>query len=157
MKLNLGYCDIKIEGYVNVDIDESIKPDLVDDITKLTKIDDNSVDEIRAHNVLEHIPQIDIERTLKLWFNKLKRGGKLDVLVPNLKAFCILYLMGYIKEPWAFSALYSSHKSRNPVNWHSSGFSFSYLTKILKRIGFENIEIIASPYFSSELRLIVTK
>src|SRR6266850_2009134 len=35
MKLNIGCGENKLEGYVNVDIEESVKPDLAIDVRKL--------------------------------------------------------------------------------------------------------------------------
>jgi len=140
MKINIGCKDETIKDYISVDINPDVKPDIIDDATTLKTFKDYSLDEIRAHNILEHIPQIDIVSTLEVWYKKLKIGGKINILVPDLKTFCVLYLIGHIREPWAFSALYSSHKSRNQADWHKSGFSIDYLSNILKNIGYKKIE-----------------
>ena len=56
MKLNIGSGYVKIPGYLNVDHDPLVAPDFLADLENLSlPIDDNSVDEVIAHHVLEHI------------------------------------------------------------------------------------------------------
>ena len=56
MKLNLGAGYTKLEGYINIDIRESVSPDMVADLSKEFPFESNSVDEVRAFDFLEHIP-----------------------------------------------------------------------------------------------------
>jgi hypothetical protein len=53
LKLNLGCGQNKIAGYVNVDIDGD--PDVRTDLTRTWPFERDSVDEVIAHHVLEHI------------------------------------------------------------------------------------------------------
>lgn len=55
MKVNLGCGNDKKRGYVNCDISPAVKPDKVVDLEKKLPFKDNSVDEIIAEHVLEHI------------------------------------------------------------------------------------------------------
>ncbi|MDE1971314.1 MAG: methyltransferase domain-containing protein [Patescibacteria group bacterium] len=56
MKLNLGCGSNKIEGFVNIDIEESCKPDLIHDFTKQPlPFDDNSIEEVVMFHTIEHI------------------------------------------------------------------------------------------------------
>jgi ubiquinone/menaquinone biosynthesis C-methylase UbiE len=56
MKLNLGCGYKKMDGYVNVDSDLNCNPDLKVILGKEPfPIDDNTVDEVTAHHVFEHI------------------------------------------------------------------------------------------------------
>jgi len=45
-----------MEGYVNIDIRESVKPDVVADLSNGFPFKSGSVDEVRAYDFLEHIP-----------------------------------------------------------------------------------------------------
>ena len=55
-KLNLGCGDRKLHGFVNIDVREDIKPDVVCDITAINSQYDNEVELIYACHVLEHFP-----------------------------------------------------------------------------------------------------
>ncbi len=56
MKLNLGCATDKRKGYVNLDISPLVKPDIVWDLEKTPlPFKENSVSEVLAYHVLEHI------------------------------------------------------------------------------------------------------
>lgn len=58
MKLNLGSADKTFEGFINVDKYDVFNPDVVHDLEVCPwPFDDNSVDEIKAHHVMEHLGQ----------------------------------------------------------------------------------------------------
>jgi SAM-dependent methyltransferase len=72
MKLNLGCGTGKLEGFVNVDVDESLSPDMSFDLTKPFPFDDNSVEEVVMFHTIEHIQKrfhqfifLEIHRVLK--------------------------------------------------------------------------------------------
>jgi hypothetical protein len=55
MKLHLGCGHDKKEGYINCDISREVTPDMVVDLEKKLQFKDNSVNEIVANHVFEHI------------------------------------------------------------------------------------------------------
>lgn len=56
MKLNLGSGTKQHLGYINIDCDAHSNPDYVLDLEKdMLPFDDNTVDEVIAHHVLEHL------------------------------------------------------------------------------------------------------
>jgi len=55
LKLHLGCGHQKFKGYINCDISKEVKPDKIVDLEKPLPFEDNSVDEIIAYHVLEHI------------------------------------------------------------------------------------------------------
>jgi predicted SAM-dependent methyltransferase len=82
-KINLGCGKRHLEGHVNIDIQERIKPDLVCDVTKGLPYEDNSVDEVKAYDFLEHIPigkTVDV--IMEIW-RVLKPGGKFESYTPD--------------------------------------------------------------------------
>ena len=56
MKINLGSGNRPVEGWVNVDIQQRVNPDVCCDITEGLPFPDHSADEIRAFDFLEHLP-----------------------------------------------------------------------------------------------------
>lgn len=80
MKLNLGCADLLIPGYVNIDI---VPPAdrLVDLSVFPWPFQTDSCDEIRAHDILEHLP--DKIAAMNEIHRILRDGGRLDLFVPT--------------------------------------------------------------------------
>ena len=83
MKLNLGCGFRPEEGYVNIDNREEVSPDLVCDITKGLPYEDDSVDEVRAFDFLEHIPIGETIKVIEEIWRVLKPGGKFESFTPS--------------------------------------------------------------------------
>lgn len=85
MKINLGCGHKKIPDFINIDIRPEVNPDLVSNIewSGLESFKDNSVDEIRAFDFLEHIR---IEKTvfvIEEIYRVLKPGGRFEHFTPS--------------------------------------------------------------------------
>ena len=84
VKLHLGCGANYLEGYVNVDLPQegqtvmNAKADIYQDIRTL-QYQENSVDEIRNHHLLEHFTRQEALKLLLQWRNWLKPGGVLFV------------------------------------------------------------------------------
>lgn len=119
MKLNIGSHNVKLEGFLNVDILELPGVDIVSDITKTPwifmakdqvvkdelgqgteawdlSVKDNSVDEIMMVEVLEHISFHDTLKVLTEMHRVLKPGGKLHIQVPDCGSMMEMYVRGEI-------------------------------------------------------------
>lgn len=83
MKLNLGCGKKRIDGYINIDINPDVNPDLEHDIRKGLPYGDNSIDEVRAYDFLEHIPLGETIFVVEEIWRVLKPGGLLDHLTPS--------------------------------------------------------------------------
>jgi len=85
IKLNLGSGSKKLDGWINIDIDPECEPDLLLDVTGGFRFhyDDDSVDEVRAFDFLEHIP---LGKTIfvidEIW-RILKPGGRFEHSTPS--------------------------------------------------------------------------
>lgn len=79
MKLNLGACDRRIEGFISVDIAEPA--DQIADLRQPWPWADSSVDEVRAHDIFEHLP--DRIHTMNELHRVLKPGAKATIEVPS--------------------------------------------------------------------------
>lgn len=136
IKLHLGCFNKKIHGFINVDIRADVEPDVQDDIFKLEKFDNNSVDLIYCCHTLEHLKRIDVPIALARWYQVLKSGGTLRVAVPDMEAMFAHYF--YWKDlPYLYSALGGSQ--RHEFDFHLSHFDFPTLSNILTSVGFKDI------------------
>lgn len=79
IKLNLGCSDALMRGYINVD---RVSPaDLIADLSRPWPWVESSVDEIRAHDIIEHLP--DKIHTMNEAWRVLKPGGLFEIVVPT--------------------------------------------------------------------------
>ncbi len=86
MKLNLGCGNNYVEGYVNVDREPAAEPDVVADLETFPwPFDDDSVDEVRASHVLEHLgAQANVFMGVMQELYRVCRAGALiHVIVPH--------------------------------------------------------------------------
>jgi len=81
MKLNLGCCDAAITGFVNVDIVAGPGVDQVADLSMPWPWADNSVEYVRAWDIIEHLP--DKIRTMNEMYRVLAPGGRAEIAVPT--------------------------------------------------------------------------
>ncbi|MEM2974424.1 MAG: methyltransferase domain-containing protein, partial [Candidatus Micrarchaeia archaeon] len=96
MKLNLGCRELKFPGYINVDIDPTVRPDIIADLRKRWSFaKDESIDEILAFHVIEHLP--DIEHFMHEAYRVLKPRGRLILKYPHFTRvwICSRHLRAY--------------------------------------------------------------
>lgn len=84
MKLNLGCGCSKIEGFVNVDADSSVQPDLVHNFAEYPLPQNNeSVDEVVIFHTIEHIDRKSHSMVFGEINRVLKIGGILLISYPD--------------------------------------------------------------------------
>jgi predicted SAM-dependent methyltransferase len=137
MKLHLGCYQKKIHGFINVDIRDDVNPDLVDDVFKLNKIENDSVDLIYACHVLEHATFEESITGLKRWYRVLKKNGTLRISVPDLEAVFEHYIF-HKDLPVLKTFLYGSQN--HPYDFHRCGWDEKTMNKTLSDIGFSEIK-----------------
>ena len=88
MKLNLGCGQNKQAGYVNTDREPAVQPDVVMDLEKFPwPFEDDSVDEVLAFHVLEHVgatPELFI-RIMQELYRVCRKGATVRIAVPHLR------------------------------------------------------------------------
>lgn len=83
MKLNIGSGSKRYPGFLNIDSDSGSKPDYVLDLeTSKFPFDDNTVDEVLAHHILEHMGD-GFFNCIKELYRICKHGAIIDVKVPH--------------------------------------------------------------------------
>nr|WP_290226451.1 glycosyltransferase [Trichocoleus desertorum] len=81
LRLDLGCGVWKEEGFVGVDIYGESKVDVIADLNRRFPFPDNSVDEIKAHDILEHLKD-NIHSMNEIW-RVCKPYAKVDIRVPS--------------------------------------------------------------------------
>lgn len=84
MKYNIGCGNKKWKGFVNIDIEKSVKPDLLLDIRyQRLPCKDFEVDEIWLFHTLEHMQKSYWKRIFMEFNRALKNGGVLNLAYPE--------------------------------------------------------------------------
>jgi len=84
--LNVGCNDIQLEGFINIDLNPSVKPDLIWDATKLRdKFVNDSVDFIFCGHFLEHFSVAVSSVIVRDFYSMLKPYGCVAAIVPDFK------------------------------------------------------------------------
>jgi predicted SAM-dependent methyltransferase len=135
MKLYVGSRDYKPEGFLTVDIDEQMKPDIVADITETLPVDANSCSEVVASHVLEHLEWPDSFKTLSEFARILRPNGTLRLAVPDMSLLVRMLLNGGM-DFHAVGLLYGMGGRENPFEAHRYGFTAGMLVDILDVLGF---------------------
>lgn len=85
MKINIGAGSTHFDGFLNCDYSEQYNPDYVFDLEKdRWPFEDNSVEYVVAHHVLEHLGE-GYFHALKEMYRVCKSGAIIDVRVPHHK------------------------------------------------------------------------
>lgn len=130
-KLHLGSGYKKINGFINIDDDPLVNPDLslnLDDVNIKLPYEDNSVTEIVAHHILEHIGDGFIP-LMKELYRVAEDGCVFDIVVPHHNHE-VFYGDPTHKRPITVSGMYLFSKKYNKENIEkhdsSSGLGLKY-------------------------------
>ncbi len=148
MKLNIGGMERK-EGWKIMNIqtggEGGYSPnkneiDFIGDITDLSQFEDNSIEEIYASHIIEHVPQNKVKETLKGIYRVLKDDGKFYVSVPDMDILCDLFLSKKVpKERYHIMRMMFGGQT-DEYDFHYFGWNFLFLKDFLAIAGFKNIE-----------------
>ena len=130
-KLNLGSGPKRLEGYVN--IDNRAECDLVCDVTEGLPYEDNTVEEVRAFDFLEHIPLGKTVGVIEEVYRVLKIDGIFEHLTPSTDG------RGAFQDPFhlSFWNINSWFYYTNPA-WNIYGIKALFGIIKLEDLGKEN-------------------
>lgn len=142
VRLNLGCADLPLEGFINIDssVSPHIKSDLTADVLDLSAhFSPESVDEIWAAHLIEHLYPQDVDKAVEHWKSLLRPGGTLAVVTPDYKVLSEHYLSGDIsieklEDEFVYSYCQESH--------HQSIWSQERQFALFARHGFKSIKPI---------------
>ena len=145
MKLNIG-CGKKYDpDYCNIDLYEDLVADRLMSAFNL-EFDDNTCDEIKAIQVIEHLSFFETIYALSEFFRVLEPNGKLILETPDLEKACQHYLKANGEQKkeilgWLYGI---PHKGLQ----HKLCFPPFLLIELLENTGFDNI--ITSSFYNDE-------
>lgn len=93
MKLNIGCGKQYKEGFINIDVFDTTVADKIMPAHNLA-FPSNSIDEIQAMQLIEHLGYINARYALAEWFRVLKPGGTLWIETPDIETAFRKYLNG---------------------------------------------------------------
>ena len=91
MKLHIGG-EQKKDGWKILNIQKKDNVDFIGNITDLSQFENNSIEEIYASHVFEHVLQSEVNKTLKGIHRVLVDGGKFYVSVPDMDILCRIFI-----------------------------------------------------------------
>lgn len=133
---------------VTLDIDESVKPDLVDKLPELASVESGSFDAVYSAHNIEHLYPHEVPVALKAMRRVLKPGGFAIITCPDLQTLGERLASGDIEKPIYTSGkgpvapldiLYGFRPSMAAGNLymaHHTGFTLKSLGDACVRSGF---------------------
>ena len=134
LKLNIGSGVDYKEGFLNIDKYDSSADANWD--AKELPLNDNSVAQIFAHQLLEHLGTHEILPTLKEWHRVLKAKGNVIVIVPDLVSICEKVLKNP-EDEWNLAKLFGNQEHEG--QFHKTGFTPKRLFKLFGFAGFRQV------------------
>ena len=144
MKLHIGG-EEKKEGWKILNIQKKDAVDFVGDITDLNQFEDNSIEEIYASHVVEHVAQKDVEKTLKGIHRVLKNNGKFYVSVPDMDILCKIFIDPTAPSKVKFHVMRMMFGGQiDDFDFHYFGWNYLFMNELLHKAGFKKIERVKS-------------
>ena len=144
MKLHIGGKEKK-EGWSILNIQKNDGVDFVGDISDLTQFKDNSINEIYASHVFEHINQKNIKKTLIGIHRVLINDGKFYISVPDMDVLCKIFLAKDAPNKIKFHAMTMMFGGQlDKYDYHYFGWNYDFLKVYLMEAGFKNLEKVKS-------------
>lgn len=143
---------------VRLDIDPSVRPDIVASLTDMSAVASETVDAVWSSHNLEHLYAHDVPVALAEFYRVLKRGGFALVTMPDLEqvaqfvAADKLEDVVYVSPAGPITALDCLYGHRgmvatgNEFMAHKTGFTATSLTKHLRNAGFVDIRTWFTPF-----------
>ena len=140
MKLHIGGKEIK-EGWKILNIQKNDGVDFVGSITDLSQFKDDSIDEVYASHVVEHIDQKNIKKTLKDINRVLKKDGKFYISVPDLDILCKIFIEKKAPPKVKFHVMRMMFGGQtDEFDYHYFGWNYEFLNSYLIEAGFKKNE-----------------
>ncbi len=119
--------------------------DFIGDAKDLGQFKDESIQNIYASHVIEHLSFKELIPCLKEWYRVLDPNGNLFISVPNITTLCELFASGDCDPTEKFLILKMIMGSqKNLYDFHRSAFDMDFIYYILAEAGFGLIKEVES-------------
>jgi SAM-dependent methyltransferase len=136
LKLDLGCGRHKERGWISVDSDPLVGPDVVADMVEhAMTLPDDSVDVVRAIHSVEHLAEARVERLLEEVHRALRPGGTCIIEMPDLEAAAIV-ISG---NPDGRVATLMAHRLMRDGD-HRSAWTFGMLRALAEKCRYRRCE-----------------
>ena len=133
-KVNLGSGRDYLEGWINVDIDPHAKVDVVADLSSTFPFKDDTIDEVKASDILEHFTKEDGVKFLTECHRVLRHGGKIFIRTHDLQAIT----RKFSGDPLVMTHfIYGDTSDTGVFGAHKYAYTEDSLRFVLKKTGFE--------------------
>ena len=144
MKLHIGGKQAK-EGWKILNIQKNDNVDFVGDINDLNQFKTESIDEIYASHVLEHVGQPKVNNTLQGVYRVLKKKGKFYVSVPDMDILAHAFVSPLASAENKFAIMRIMFGGQvDEYDFHYFGWNFQFLRDFLKKVGFSEFKKVDS-------------
>src|SRR6185436_2340166 len=119
--------------------------DYVGDCVDLGRFADESVEEIYASHVLEHLGYVEkLPAALAGFHRVLRKGGVARISVPDFEVLCRLFLDSRLTLAHRFHIMRMAFGGQNdPFDFHGVGLTFEFLDDYLRSAGFSRVERVS--------------
>lgn len=142
MKLYVGCGDKRYPGYTGVDAVKRAGADIIAPADAIP-LKDNSVDEVLAVHLVEHVHFWEAPKLFAEWFRLLRPGGLVVVELPDLIKCChniINKIDGKFPGSLGLMGLYGDWRLKDPWMCHKAAYTFESLKPVVAEAGFVEIE-----------------
>ena len=150
MKINLGSGIKRYDGFLNVDCDPSVDPDILVNLEDgILPIEDNVVTEIKAYHIFEHIGP-NFFKLLQDLYRICKNNAIIDVIVPHPRHDYFLGDPSHIR-PITVEMMNRFSKKFNDLEKKEAGSTlFGYFYNVDFEIFYKDYKL--EPYFEEMIK-----
>ncbi|MBT4938254.1 MAG: methyltransferase domain-containing protein [Rhodospirillaceae bacterium] len=141
MKLHIGGLQQK-DGWSILNILAGPEVDYTGSCTDLSQFPNNSIEEIYASHVFEHLGHRDeLPQALAECYRVLAAGGQLKISVPDLKVLATFFAQSELSVNQRYELMLMMFGGQqDEFDFHKVGMFEELLTKYLNHAGFERIQ-----------------
>lgn len=155
-KIHLGCGERKLKSWLNVDL---YTGDIYLDLNRKLPFENNSIDYIYSHHLLEHLKQQSAIDFLKELYRICRSGAKIRLVTPDLDILIKIFqepekykeiIEFYCRETKFIHPAEFLNMTIHQLGEHKYIYNFDFLKMLLEKIGFKNIK--KGSYGHSEIK-----